>query len=180
MVWGVPDSRDTMIRTQGSQSFLGWPEPMTSVFVIPINRVTSIAKRLILDGRIDYGWLGVEVQNSTSGVRVQEMDPRGPARRGLQKGDVILTFDGRDVGGPYHLRRMVMDGQPGSAVELGIIRNGKNLIAQVNLGNLPSQDVAVSSVQVPSEEGNQDAISQQIYNLEREVGRLRQLLYQDR
>ena len=72
------------------------------------------------------GWLGVTTQSidadqrrdldlSRDGLFVSSVSSGSPAdRAGLERGDVILSYDGRAVSEPDELRRLVRNTQPGA------------------------------------------------------------------
>jgi peroxiredoxin len=64
-----------------------------------------------------------------------------PAERaGLTGGDVVLTFDGENVGHPTELRGRVMKSQAGARVSLGVLRDGATRLFAVELEPMPSDD----------------------------------------
>lgn len=111
-------------------------------FAIPINLARKIMDQLIKQGRVRRGTLG---------VRLAEIDPRtakqlgvhqgaviadvfrgSPARRaGLQKGDLVVKFDGQDVRSAQHLRSLILQQKVGSTVTLEVQRNGRKTSVQV-------------------------------------------------
>ena len=108
-------------------------------FSIPGNTVKFVAGRLIQDGRIRRGFIGVAGQGvrlqrrhvvennlaSDRGVLVVELDDDGPAgRAGVTQGDVIVGFDGKPVGGVDDLHRLLTDQQVGVAAPLEVLRRG--------------------------------------------------------
>jgi serine protease Do len=111
------------------------------------------------------GWLGVRIQQVTDeiaeslsikparGALVAGVDDKGPAKpAGIEPGDVIVKFDGKDVKEPKDLSRIVADTAVGKAVDVLIIRKGAEQAKKVTLGRL--DDGATKPVQVstkPSE-----------------------------
>ncbi|MFV0245892.1 MAG: Do family serine endopeptidase [Qingshengfaniella sp.] len=111
---------------------------------------SSVVKNVVLQLR-DYGetrrgWLGVRIQDvtddlaeamsltSTRGALVTDV-PQGPAAEaGIQAGDVILSFDGRDVADTRELVRAVGNAEVGKAVRLTVARDGKTETLLVTLG----------------------------------------------
>lgn len=78
-------------------------------FSIPINIVKQVSQTLIKSGRVERGWIGVQAQalqdlesffgaDTNRGVLIASIDPGSPAEEaGLTAGDIILTFNGKDV-----------------------------------------------------------------------------------
>ena len=84
-------------------------------------------------------WLGVSVEEETEypdgGARVNWVIDESPAARiGLQKGDIIVSLDGRRVYGPGGLTEAIRSNEPGRNVEVEIIRDGQNQALSVELG----------------------------------------------
>jgi S1-C subfamily serine protease len=111
-------------------------------FAIGINTATFVAGRLIKDGRITRGYLGVAGQNVplgrplvrrhtlsvTSGMLVLSVEPHSPAQRaGVHPGDVLVGYAGRPVAGIDDLHRLLVEAQVGRAAPLLVIRNGEIL-----------------------------------------------------
>jgi S1-C subfamily serine protease len=64
----------------------------------------------------------------TEGVVVARVVPRSPAEKaGLQAGDVIRRFNGRQVPDKVFLRSRVAELDVHSKVELAIVRNGQEM-----------------------------------------------------
>jgi S1-C subfamily serine protease len=111
-------------------------------FAIGINTATFVAGRLIKDGRIKRGYLGVAGQNVpllrhlvrrhmlavSSGMLVLSVEPHSPAQRaGVRPGDVLVGYAGRPVAGIDDLHRLLAEEQVGKAAPLLIIRGGEIL-----------------------------------------------------
>jgi serine protease Do len=117
---------------------------------------------LLKQGRIIRGYLGIqsralqpdEASSDTDGVTVADVMPGSPAAQaGVQPGDVIRKFDGRDVKNFTALRMFVAQTQLNKQVELEIIRNGKplNVTTQIKEQPIDYQSARVSPKQGPSQ-----------------------------
>ena len=97
-------------------------------------------------GETRRGWLGVRIQpvdedlaesiglETAAGALVTNV-PDGPSKEaGIETGDVILSFDGKDVAGPNELVRTVGQTAVGKAVRVLIFRDGKTKTLMVTLG----------------------------------------------
>jgi S1-C subfamily serine protease len=106
-------------------------------FAIAINTAKFVAGRLIRDGRVRRGRIGIAVQtvplpptktdrkgsSPRGGVLVVGVDQGGPAdRAGLEEGDLILGLDGQTVGGIDDLHRLLTEDRVGLRVPLRILR----------------------------------------------------------
>ena len=115
-------------------------------FAIGINTAKFVAGRLIKDGRIRRGSIGVAGQNVPllrrlvrfhdlpveSGILVVSIEPDSPARRaGLQEGDVIVGFAGRPVAGIDDLHRQLVEEQVGVRTPLTVIRRTERQILDI-------------------------------------------------
>jgi len=71
------------------------------------------------------------------GALVAGIDDKGPAKpAGIEPGDVIVKFDGKDIKEPKDLSRVVADTPTGKAVDVLIIRKGAEQTKQVTIGRL--------------------------------------------
>jgi serine protease Do len=120
-------------------------------FAIPSNMVKSVMESLIKKGKVVRGWLGVSIQKVTPelarqfnlkdevGALVGDVIEGGPAdKAGLQRGDIILEFSGRQIEEPNILRNMVANTSPGEKLPLKVLRDGKTSTITVIVGELPS------------------------------------------
>ena len=109
-------------------------------FAIGITTATFVAGRLIKDGRIKRGSLGVAGQNVPlerplvrrhtlavpSGMLVLSVEPQSPAQRaGVRPGDVLVGYAGRTVAGIDDLHRLLVEEQVGISAPLMVIRSGE-------------------------------------------------------
>src|SRR4026207_885821 len=115
-------------------------------FAIPSNTVRTALESLLKQGRIIRGYLGIQTGTSqrgagdsdTGGVTVGEVLSGSPAEQaGLQPGDVIRKFDGRDVKSFRALRTLVAEAPLDKQVELQIVRNGKPLTVKTQIKEQP-------------------------------------------
>jgi len=121
-------------------------------FSIPVNMAERIQQRLIEDGKVTRGYLGVMIreldeervaklglEENTGGVLVDRVVDAGPAAKaGLLPEDVILGLDGTPVSDVRRLRERVAAVAPGKVVELEILRAGKRRQVKVDISELPA------------------------------------------
>jgi serine protease Do len=125
-------------------------------FAIPSNMASQIAQALVKDGRVVRGWLGIGIQDvepdlagamglpTADGVLVSDVEPGSPADKGgLQRGDVILTVDGKKTNSSTQLRNLIAEAGANKKVELAILRGGKAQTLPVLLGELKSDKPAL-------------------------------------
>lgn len=136
---------NTAIATQ-SGSFQGVS------FAIPINLARVIAERLLQEGHVTRGWLGVSIAPVTStlarqaglprpaGVYIGEVTTNSPAERaGLLARDIIVALDKLPTEKVSTFRNRISLLRPGQRVELDILRQGKKLNIHAVLGELTAE-----------------------------------------
>jgi serine protease Do len=119
-------------------------------FAIPTTLAREIMSRLLDDGSVQRSWLGVYIQplsrnmarafgaESVEGVLVAGVQPDSPAESaGVERGDVILSFDGHAVASPSELRNLVALSPLSESVQLAVFRADKIKKLKVKLGPLP-------------------------------------------
>jgi S1-C subfamily serine protease len=109
-------------------------------FAIASNTARFVASRLMRDGRIRRGYIGIGGQTTpipraiarahqlavSSGVVVATVQPASPAAyAGVREGDVVIAFDGELVTGIGDLLRVLTDERIGAAANLVLLRNGQ-------------------------------------------------------
>src|SRR5438874_11189296 len=118
-------------------------------FAVPSKAAVAVIDQLKQFGETRRGWLGVRIQQVTDeiaeslgvkparGALVAGIDEKGPAKpAGIEAGDVIVTFDGKEVREMRDLPRIVADTPVGKDVAVGVIRKGKEETKTVKLGRL--------------------------------------------
>jgi S1-C subfamily serine protease len=115
-------------------------------FAIAIDTVKFVAGRLIKDGSIKRGYLGVGGQNvdlprrlarahslpAETGILVVSVEPGSPAQRaGLSEGDVIVAYGGHPVTGIDDLHRLLTDSRIGVRAPLAVLRGGGKIDVDV-------------------------------------------------
>lgn len=137
-------------------------------FAIPIELAMDVVGQLQEEGRVARGWLGVLIQDvdrelaesfdmdRPRGALVAEVMPDSPAREaGLEPGDIITEFDGREVGTSADLPPMVGRMRAGKEVELTVIRAGEQRTIDLTLGELP-EDMGSGSESEGTEKNPQE------------------------
>ncbi|MAS23966.1 MAG: serine peptidase [Oceanospirillaceae bacterium] len=124
-------------------------------FAIPINVALDVADQLKEKGKVSRGWLGVVIQevskdlaesfglDKAAGALVAQVVPDSPAEAaGLESGDIITRFDGKDIYLSSDLPHQVGRIKPGEKAKIDIVRNGKRKTLNVEIGVLPDSDGA--------------------------------------
>jgi serine protease Do len=125
------------------------PRANTIGFAVPIDMAKEILPSLQTAGFVTRGWLGVVIQQitpdikeamnlqDTKGALISRVDPAGPAQKaGIERGDVIVSFDGEPIDEMEELPRRVAAVAPGKTVDVRVRRAGKEQEFQVEVGKL--------------------------------------------
>ncbi|WP_028115750.1 outer membrane-stress sensor serine endopeptidase DegS [Ferrimonas senticii] len=120
-------------------------------FAIPIELAHNIMEKLIRDGRVIRGHLGLDGDpvNETiarqlrlmdaAGMVVTGINPNGPAgKAGLRLYDVLIAFNGKPITGTAMLLDSVAETPPGTEVNLTLIRQGKRFNVPVTVEERPT------------------------------------------
>nr|WP_242518883.1 MULTISPECIES: DegQ family serine endoprotease [Thiorhodovibrio] len=149
-------------------------------FAIPIEVVMDVVEQLRTQGRVTRGWLGVLIQDVTRelaetfglqrprGALVAQVIPGSPAANGgLRAGDVILSFDGREVATSGDLPPLVGMAKVGDQAQIELLRGGERQELDVLLAALPEDGQTSMAGPVP-EASNANAIGLVLENLSAE------------
>ena len=136
-------------------------------FAIPSQMVKHVMQSLIGQGKVIRGWLGVSIQElsqdlaqqfdapDTQGALVGDVFSSSPAGlAGLQRGDIIRTYNEVQVKNPTHLRSLVADTAPKTSVPLTVLRNGKEVSLSVSIGEMPKDVASLAKAGPESIQGN--------------------------
>ena len=106
-------------------------------FAIPSNTARNNMIQLIEHGEVERGWLGIRMRavdrdlaeklnlEIPRGVLVETVGMKSPAQKaGIQRGDVIVSFDGQEIRDWSHLRHVVGATQVGKSVDVLVLRKG--------------------------------------------------------
>lgn len=128
-------------------------------FSMASNVVVKVVDQLKEFGETRRGWLGVRIQDVTddvaeaiglenaAGALVTDV-PEGPSMEaGIEAGDVIMSFDGKDVSDTRSLVKTVGNTQVGKAVRVIVFRDGKTETLKVTLGRREEAEGAVPASQ---------------------------------
>lgn len=129
-------------------------------FAIPAKTAIRVIDQLREFGETRRGWLGVRIQEVTDeiaeslgmsdakGALVAGVTEGGPAEKGkIEAGDVIVSFDGRQVDTMRELPRMVAETAVGKEVEVTVLRKGKEVPIKVTLERLEENEPIETSAQ---------------------------------
>src|ERR1700730_9804640 len=118
-------------------------------FAIPIDEAMRVADQLKTSGKVVRGRIAVAIGEVTKdvadslglpkaqGALVSSVEPGGPAdKAGVQPGDIIQKFAGRNVVSATDLPRMVGETKPGTHTSLTLWRKGQVHDLNVTVGEM--------------------------------------------
>ena len=132
-------------------------------FAIPIEMAVDVADQIRENGRVARGWLGVIIQEVTMeladsfgmdrayGALVASILPDSPAANsGLVVGDVITHFEGTQIERSSSLPPLVGRVPANSDARLQVVRQGKMVELNINIGELPSDEELRQNIRTPA------------------------------
>ncbi len=127
-------------------------------FAIPASIAKPIVDQLMASGRVDRGWLGVQIQTVTediaeslgldnhSGALVAGVMDDSPAyEAGVKAGDVIRVFDGKPVERMRDLPKLVANVPANRDVAIEVWRDGDVRTLTVSIGSSPEQEGIIAA-----------------------------------
>jgi serine protease Do len=124
-------------------------------FAIPINTAKMITAQLRDKGKVTRGWIGIALQTitpemasqlgikETNGALVSDVAQGGPAEAsGIERGDVIISFDSKELRNAGDLPRIVADTPIGKTVNVRLVRKGKQQDVTLKVAEMPSESLA--------------------------------------
>jgi serine protease Do len=131
-------------------------------FAIPIDLAKQVMEQLKSRGRVVRGWLGVEIQEVTpdlaqsfnlpkpEGALVANVEKDSPAgKAGIQRGDIIVEFNGTPLQDEHQLPELVAQTPIGSSAQVVVIRNGKRITLKTKVGELKEEQLASAKGEEP-------------------------------
>lgn len=122
-------------------------------FAIPIDVAMDVVEQLKAEGHVTRGWLGIYIQDVTRelaesfglerpmGALVAKVLPDSPAEKaGLQVGDIVLSYNGHDIERSADLPPLVGRTRVDTKAKLELLRQGKRLSVDVEIGKLPDKE----------------------------------------
>jgi serine protease Do len=124
-------------------------------FAIPSSMAKTIISQLKNKGKVVRGWIGVSIQNITSdmvqplrlkgpdGALVGDVVPGGPAdAAGIKRGDVITSFNGKNIKNMSDLSREVAEMPVGRTVDTKILRDGQGMDVKITVTEMNEEKLA--------------------------------------
>ena len=133
-------------------------------FAIPANVAKPVIESLRTDGKVDRGWLGIQIQHidetmaealgleDAKGALVASVMADGPAAQaGLEPGDVIVSLAGRKLDTMKDLPRIVAEIDSGTEVEITVWRDGGRKTLTATIG-MQGQDTVLAAASAESDD----------------------------
>ena len=141
-------------------------------FATPSATVMPVIEQLEQFHETRRGWLGVRIQpvddtiaeslglGAARGALIAGIEAKGPAKpAGLEAGDVIVKFDGKEIKESRDLPRLVASMPVGKSVEVVVVRNGAQLTKTVTLGRLEDGEKKTEVAAAEDDTAQQDAVA---------------------
>src|SRR5215210_9419787 len=108
-------------------------------FAIPSSIALDIVESLQKTGKVVRGWMGVAIEEITpalaksfklpeqrKGVLISDVNENGPSHTaGVKRGDVVISFNGKDVQSVSQLRNLVARTVVGKDAQIKVLRDGQ-------------------------------------------------------
>ncbi len=131
-------------------------------FAVPSDAAMSVVDQLKEFGETRRGWFGVKIQSITddiaetlgvkenTGALISSVTPGGPAAKsGIEAGDVILRFDGKEVSTVRGLPRIVAQTPIGRSVDVELLRKGQKKSVKVVVARLVEDEATAAKASKP-------------------------------
>ena len=139
-------------------------------FAVPVNMARFVMERLISEGKVSRGYLGLGLQvemtlelvkefnlPNLNGALVTTVEPDSPAAKaGFKEADFVTEFNGQKLKDMRQLRLLVSQTAPGKVVKVKILREGKERILTATLGEIPKEMLARGGQDQPKERGKSE------------------------
>ncbi|MGE0100068.1 MAG: DegQ family serine endoprotease [Hydrogenophaga sp.] len=141
-------------------------------FAIPIDEAVRVSDQLKATGRVTRGRIGVQIDQVSKevaeaiglgqprGALVRGVEPNSPAARaGVEPGDIILKFDGKEIDKSVDLPRLVGNTKPGNKSAMTVFRRGSQRELSITVAELePEKSEVRASAPEPSKPPSSNAL----------------------
>jgi serine protease Do len=132
-------------------------------FAVPVNLAHQVMDQILKNGKVVRAYMGILPQDMTTdmakafgqkdarGVVVGDVTPNSPAQEsGIRRGDILLEMNGRPVENSNQLRNNISMMQPGTEINLKMLREGSERDVTVKLAEMPTE----TAMAQPGDEGS--------------------------
>ncbi|OSZ76308.1 DegQ family serine endoprotease [Hydrogenophaga sp. IBVHS1] len=141
-------------------------------FAIPIDEAVRVSDQLRATGRVTRGRIGVQIDQVSKevaesiglgqpkGALVRGVEPNSPAAKaGVEPGDIILKFDGKEIDKSVDLPRLVGNTKPGSKSAMTVFRRGSQRELSITVAELePEKPEVRAAAPEPSKPQSSNAL----------------------
>jgi len=127
-------------------------------FAVPIDIAMQVGDQLQKHGKVEHGRLGVSIQEVTQAL-AQNFGLKSPngalvssvqkdsaaAKAGIEPGDVIVKFNGKEINGSADLPPLVSSMKPNTQATLEVWRDGKSRELAVTVGAIDDKPVVAEN-----------------------------------
>ena len=130
-------------------------------FAVPIDIAMQVEEQLAKHGKVEHGRLGVTIQEvnqslaqnfglkSAAGALVSSVQKgSAAAKAGIEPGDVIVKFNGKEINASADLPPLVSSLKPNTQATLEVWRDGKSKQVAVTIGGFEDKTVAAETSKV--------------------------------
>jgi serine protease Do len=135
-------------------------------FAIPSSIALDIVDSLQKTGKVVRGWMGVAIQEITpalaksfklpeqrKGVLISDVNENGPSNAaGVKRGDVVISFNGKEVQNVSQLRNLVARTIVGKDAQVKVLRDGKEQTIAVKVAERPTDEMLAKKEPASSKE----------------------------
>jgi serine protease Do len=126
-------------------------------FAIPVDMVRDVVAKLVSDGKVARGYMGVVISDVTEqmqalythkeGAVVTDVQQGSAAEQaGIKRGDLIYAVDAEAIDSSGDLRHRIAALEPGSGVVLSIEREGREIQVSLTLGSKDRESPSTQSI----------------------------------
>lgn len=144
------NSRGELVAINTSEFYTGKHNVTFGIsFAIPYRLAKYVMDGLIQDGRVIRGSLGIVAENldpllarlwgleAKNSIIVKSLTADGPAQKaGMQKNDIIIKIDGKEAVNLVVIMDRIAKMKPGKNINISILRQGKEQVLDVTIGEL--------------------------------------------
>ncbi len=157
-------------------------------FAVPVNTLKQILPQLREKGKVVRGFLGINIVNvdadrasafglkSEDGAFVESVEPGKPAdKAGIKPGDTIVAVDGVQVKDTRDLIGYVSGKTPGSKVQLGVVRDGKETTLSAALAERKDESSGKDDADKTASEDSHERIGIQVTELTPQIRQMQRM-----
>lgn len=126
-------------------------------FSIPVDMVKNVVSKLVLDGKVVRGFLGVgttkvskqlnKIYSMNEGAIVIDVQENSPAYKAhIRRGDLLYAVDGKRLKNPHELLQLITAYRPHEEVVISLERDGKKIEQKVKLSSINGESLNINTI----------------------------------